>query len=523
MPVSLLSECQNTHEIYNEIDHIISFAAQIWSQRNGGHGTRDATVANKKVKVLVGKTREIPNGPQCVGGSATPPGPRSPSSMAYARRISLSKSGRISSRGAWSERTTTRLGPPARRETSRPCRLDKKDTSIEEFLIDDFIIAESPTLLAMYRAKHGKREIGPLHRCSRFFEAAVALCKLRWLLRLHYALVSLAGDKCNLHRLLVGILTDTCNEHRHPHSPLQVYELIIQSLHCRFQLEWPLFLAYVGANNLENHYDVESRPESRFGPRPFSAMSGETTNMLPAPYQPPYHHNDYLGKDSLGKERSAFLWQVIDDMFIAWLAQENSSLLVAESVFKELDFYGVPRPALRTSLDGLQAWHENKHAPGSQERHRRQAQRQAHHLAILLELPAARLQLLASDDDLLDLARDVVAHPKTFNEGLRSRVAMVLQGRLDLSYLEEDTCAVDFDEDQLSLYLSHCADPRDTGRLSPSKIEVFRDARAPWLCGAGRAQRFLAAAAAWPTKYPNDLPVSRAISRSTARAHSSLR
>lgn len=521
MPTSLLSECQNTHEIYNEIDHIVSFAAQIWSHRNGGHGTRDTLVANKKVKVRVGKARQIPPGPHCVGGSATPP--RVPSSMACFSSASWAtptKSGRISSRGAWSDRISTRLGPPARRVLSRPSRLDKTNEIVEEFLIDDFIIAESPTLLAMYRENHGNKEIGPLDRCARFFEAAIALCKLRWLLRLHYALVSLAGNKCSLHRLLVGILTDTCNEHKHPHSPLQVYELMIQSLHCRFQLEWPLFLAYVGANNLEDYFEVDCRPESRFAPRPFSAMSGDMTSLLPLPYQQPYHHMNYLGKDSQEKDSSAFLWQVIDDMFIAWLAQENSSLFVTESVLQELDFYGVPRPAIRTSLEGLQAWHQNKHAPEAK-KHQRQAQRQAHHLAILLELPIARLQLSASDDDLLDLARDIVAHPKTFNVGVRSRVAMVLQGRQDLSYFEEDTCTVDFNEDQLSLYLSHCADPRDAGRLSPSKIEVFRENHAPWL--HGREQRFLAAAAAWPLKCTSDFPVSRAISRRTSRPHSSLR
>jgi hypothetical protein len=397
---------------------------------------------------------------------------------------------------------------------------------VQEYPIDDFIIAESPTLLKMYQAAHGKQEIGPLNRCAHAFEAAIGLCKLRWLFRLHHALMSFSGNRCSLHRLLVGVLTDTCSAHRHPHSPLQVYELIVQTMQSRFQQAWPLLLAYVGTYNLDLPMDADILPESmsRYAARPFTASyGGEETDGHPTPYhEPVYHHKNYLGKDIAkdSAESSAFLWQVIDDTFIAWVVQSNSSLLTAEAVWQELEFYGVPRPAVHINLEALRAWHQSKHKPGSRDRHIRSAQRQAHHLAVLLEKPALRAQMRITDEEIMELARDIVGHPRTFNEGLRSRVAEVIQGRSEkLSALELDMCAVEIDEGQLSLYLSHCADPRDGGRLTPCQIETLRDTRAPWL--HGREQRFLAAAAAWPAKYPNEL--DHLLSRTTPRAKSSMR
>lgn len=430
---------------------------------------REHLVQERKIKVTVGVKKTIPPGPECsrllgpecVGRSGTPP--RSPlSSRSSGPGHPLSSRASSSRRGASTPVGSLKLGPPESRCRGRPRRCS--DQVREDILVPDFIVAESPTLLKMYQAARGE-EIGPIDRCARHFEAAIAFCKLRWLIRLHYALISYAGDRCSLKRMLVGTLSDICNAHRLPHSPLEVYELVVQTLRTRFQQTWPLFLAYVGSHEVEAHTEYSLHD--------------------PRPYQPPYQPKSFLGRDNT--DSAAFLWQLVDDIFIAWLMQQNADEFTADAVWQELDFYGVPRPAVCTQLEGFSHWQQNKSSLGTQQRHMKAAQRQAHHLAIVLELPVLRSRMQATDEEILEMARDVIAHPRTFNAGVRSRIAIVLQRR-DTYLGAPEASSVDMDEEQLSLYLSQAADPRDNGRISPGYIEALRDSRVPWLLG--RDSRF---------------------------------
>jgi hypothetical protein len=503
---SLLGFCEGgTHELYNEIDHIITLAANLWQKRTGGHGTRDVLVQEKKVCFLVGIRPVLNPGPSCEGGNSTPKNSPCRSSPTLSSRAQSSRAGSSRSRKMMCD--GVRLGPPESRGGSKPSRPLKE--IVQEIFVPEYIIAEIPKLLEMYRATaEGSSkctEVGPIERSARLFGIVVGLCKLRWLVKLHYALVSLCGNRGSLQRTLVGALTDCCSIHQWPHGPFEIYELLVGTLQTRFQQGWPLFLAWIGSIDHSNP-DESSRCDRDpcMGPRPFTAPASGTENGFARAYQPEYHPKAFQGKDAHGLAHSdpaAFLWQIVDDMFIAWIVQQDPIQVPAEKVWKELDFYGVPLPAVKTNLAGLIAWCRAPN-PGSKTPHVRAAQRQAHHLAVILELPLMRPMLSASDDEILELAREVVAHPRTFNAELRSRIAMVLQGRDELIGQIDHSCAVDMDGDQLSQYLSHSADARDAGRLNPGQLQTLRDSSAPWLAAGGREARFQAAARAWPHPAP---------------------
>lgn len=514
---TLLGHCEGgVHEIYNEIDHIISYAAQSWQQRSGGHGTRDHSVQETKVKVRIGKEKLFAPGPEihADGRNGTPPSSpcrSSPSPGLGKRAVSTTSDVRSGILGS-----NVRLGPPGSRSGSRPLRASKE--MYQEVLVPDFIIAECPKLLEMYRAGQGHTEIGPLKRDPRIFETVVGLCKLRWLLKLNYALIALAGARCSLHRMLVGTVTDICSAHQYPHSPLEAYELVVATLQTRFQQAWPLLMAYVGSYDCDNSL----QGDSKFSPKPFIAPH-MSVNGQPMPYEAPYSPTSYLGKDcgTGHPDHPAFLWQVVDDLFIAWIAQQDPIDFPVENVWQELDFYGVPRPAVQTKLEGLAAWQKSKPNSGSVSIHLRPAQRQAHHLAMMLELRDVRAHCAASDDELLEMARDVVAHPRTFNSGTRTRVAMVLQGRDELVGFLDESSSIDMDVEQLTLYLSHSADARDSGRLNPGQLQTLRDSSPPWPF-AGREARFKEAAKVWPDPLPRpnymaefDLNISKPIAGSS--------
>lgn len=388
------------------------------------------------------------------------------------------------------------MSPPASRSGTRPARAS--NNVFQDILVSEFLLAESPKLLEMYRSGQGKDEIGPIPRCARMFGVVVGFLKLRWMLKLHYALVSLAGNRCSLERLLVGTLTSVCNNHQYPQSPLEIFELVVATLQTRFQQGWPLLLAYIGAHDLDGHHD-NMHIDSTFGPRPFTAPHNTSARGQPAPYQPVYHPKAFMGKDT--QDKTAFLWQVVDDMMISWVVQQDPILFPAESIWQELDFYGVPRPAVRTNLEGLSSWMKARASLGANSYHMRPAQRQAHHLALTLELAQLRSQNSASDEELLEMGRDIVSHPRTFNSGVRVRIASVLQGRYELASLGiPHTSSIDMDEDQLRLYLSHTADPQDSGRLDSGMLDKLTHVSLPWL--TGREPRFKAAANSWPEPAP---------------------
>mmetsp|Transcript_111275 Transcript_111275/g.197051 ORF Transcript_111275/g.197051 Transcript_111275/m.197051 type:complete len:538 (-) Transcript_111275:132-1745(-) len=506
---SLLANCEEVDQMYAEIDHLIAFAGQSWAQRTGGVGTRDPLVQPKNVCITVGLELPLAAGPKASGGANTPP--KSPlhsgrynSSRAGSRGKATSKFRQSSVRNAWSERRSRVEDEgdlPSHRIYKGPM-VSQTGNALQDFVLPDFLIAESPTLFDMHRASHGQQELGPVKRQSKLFSAVVALMKLRWLIRLHNALTSFAGMRCSLQRLLVGVLADTCGVHTYPHSPLQVYELVLGTLQSRFVQSWPLLIAYISTHD-PGLFGSESRSESRLQ----TALSRPHTSPASTGFKPPpaWANSSRASIAALvareaareASEAAAFLWQVVDDIFIAWLVQEDPSKMPAEAVMQELDYFGITRPVVRTNLEGLRSWHVSKQA-SSRLKHVRPAQRQAHHLALLLELPNMRDDL-SGVEEIVDLARDVVSHPRTFNMGLRARVACVIQGGSQLlGYLEADH--IKLDEDQMSQYLSHSADARDNGRIKPIVIEQLRDMGAPWL--VGRVSRFNAAARAWPDRAP---------------------
>lgn len=469
--MSLLAHCEGIHEVCNEIEHIVSFAAQGWHQRAGEFATRDPVILDRKIDVKIGHGGFLRPGPDLVGQNGTPPDSPCQSRLGFAGapKVEMQKS---------RNGTPSRLGSSARR-SCRPARPGK--STVEEHPVPEFLLAEAPGLLEIYRTTQGGKEIGPINRSAKLFEVVLAFCKLRWLIRLHYALVSLGGGKCSLQRLLVSTLSSVCGNHHFSQSPMEMYELIVATLETKFRQAWPVFLAYVGSMVLENHV-ANSRCDSRFGPHPFVAPHDETREGHPRPYQPFYHPKCFLGKDT--PDTSAFLWQVVDDLFISWTVQLDPVDYPMELIFEELDFYEVPRPAVRTNLEGLKYWMHHKRSMATQRAHGRAAQRQAHHLAITLEMPELRFRSASSDEEILEMAREIVANPRTFNAGVRSRVAMVLQGRAELTGFVEKGCALDMDQEQMDTYLSHCAYPRDCGSLDPGQLESIRDHKIkPWLTG----------------------------------------
>jgi hypothetical protein len=189
------------------------------------------------------------------------------------------------------------------------------------------------------------------------------------------------------------------------------------------------------------------------------------------------------------------LSQLLDDIYIAWLAQQDPAEVPAELIFDEFAHFQIRPPVVRSRLDALRQWVAAQKAPSTQERFTRAAQRQAHHLALLLEMPSLRARWLYSPEEMLELARHVVAHPRTFNKGVRRRVEATLEiGCKALNGLAEGVVgpppavAQDLDEERVSEYLSFTADARDRGRIQPLALQRLRDAKEPWL--TGREARF---------------------------------
>merc|ERR1712232_877434 len=124
-----------------------------------------------------------------------------------------------------------------------------------------------------------------------------------------------------------------------------------------------------------------------------------------------------------------------------------------------------------------------KDVPGVQVQFSKQAQREAHHFALLLEVPSLRQNWEFTTDEVLEIARNVAAYPITFNPGVRARIAFVLKGGTPVWGQTDHSLADSLDRDQMSLFLSYTDGPRDAGRLKPIKLDTLRDMNAPWLVG----------------------------------------
>jgi len=312
---------------------------------------------------------------------------------------------------------------------------------------------ESPTLSELYWQSSGSSSIGPVRRSFKCFPAVVVLLKLRWLIRLHNAIVALAGQQCGFERLLSGLLLDTAGVHDSPHSPTQIYELIVTSLSARMQQAWPFFLAYVltcERESLRNTSDMESVKLS----------------------------------DTLGdKICSGPLGEVVDDIFVTWLAQQEGTCIAATQLMSDLDFFNIPVPAIRTRLPKLRAWHSARKAPGTRDQHLKVAQVQAHHLAMLLELPNLRPQWELSDEEMMELARGVISHPKTFNKQVCARIIWAIEGGVTHTGLAAGAFADELDEKQSSIFRN--TNKYDCGSMAASTLDLLRDTSPPRLVGHG--------------------------------------
>jgi len=306
---TLLRFCEDVPEMVLDLDHIMTLAIGKWHERNGCNISQ---LVNEEadISVKVGMDDPLPSGPPIHGGAGTPP---------LARLTS--KPMRKSVRNAYGGQTDMEILNATGRykrlvlfehtgSESTSEMLSREKNLVRDFTMSDFVLAECPTLLKMYRESRGSKALGPLRRSSRLFEAVVALCKLRWLVRLHYALISFAGPQCSLRRILAGAVADMCSPRRFGvHSTLMLYELAVQTLHHRFQGAWPIFVRYVGSID----------PAKFEGIRPGSARTARSEQITTHQFSTPrgkVKQNEYSLDD-------VSVSQIVDDIFVISCVQDD--------------------------------------------------------------------------------------------------------------------------------------------------------------------------------------------------------
>jgi hypothetical protein len=490
---SLLGNLDEVYQIYNEIDHIVSFAGMLWEQRSGCSNclNRDPLLQPRTISIIIGQETRIMHGPSEAsiqeGGCIAPPLERRPRT-AY-------RAGRRSVGGNVQEFKVPSSVPVAGRPKSSQASFSAHQACYQEIPVPDFVLLESPFLAQLFAQSGGNPVLGPLNRNPHLFLQAVALMKLRWLLRLHLALVSLGGRRCSLEHLFAGMLSDTCRAHKYKHSPLQVVTLITETLHTRLRANWPVFLAYVGTFH----------PDLQLGGSQMDFGGESTTGVLPTGQTPRnydisgsglHQSSDGIGA---GAPRSiAELSRILDDIWVSWLAQQPAELFPAAQVFQELDFYQMAPPDLEKNVDGIRDWMMLKDKSGP--RQIKRAQLHAHRLALFLELPESSWKALRiSLDDILDMAQTIVGHPNTFSRFICKRVAFNLEGcgyfqkghgaspdpddAADQTVLGTYSLAACVDHDQMGVFRSRNMHPRDAGTLTNAFLETNRDKGPPWLVG----------------------------------------
>lgn len=323
----------------------------------------------------------------------------------------------------------------------------------QTFNFQEYTLMECPHLHDLYRhmpksaTPHRVVDLGFIGRHPELFTAVVALMKLRWLLRLHCAMVSFAGPRCSLVRFLKGILVDSSGVHEFPHLPMPYYDVVVESLAQKLGQAWPLFLAYVSTHD-----------------RRSTSAQGEAALA--------------------GAHSPAVVEQLIDDIWISWVAQQDVLCMPTQAVMEELSYFGMRQPKVRTNLNDLLSWGVARMQ--TRWRYKLAAQQQASHLALSLDLPSAWVSWVHTQEEILEMARNICAHPRTFNKGVRERVAEI---HLDTAVHFSATGALcpsfarDCDAETLSLFSNFCTSPRDTGRLEPLKMETLRDSKPPRLVG----------------------------------------
>jgi len=295
---------------------------------------------------------------------------------------------------------------------------------------------------------------GPICRHAELFEPVVVLMKLRWLVRLHSAMLNFAGGVCSLARFLKGALADSSGCHQHVHSPVPYFDQLSENLKQSLTESWPHFISYV------SHHDRESVPA--------------TTTTSTGPF---------------GNARASLeiVDQLVDDIFVTWMSHQSAVKYPVEMIMDELDFFQLRRPIMKLHLERLQIWCST--VPSAKYRYTRGAQQQAAHLAVMMDWPSMWPHWQHTKEQVLDMARMVVSHPRTFNTGVRARVA---------AHLTDDSTHVDsvgavcpafadtINVEQKSMIHDSLVTPRDMGNVSIQTIgrnELGHDLRPPWLVG----------------------------------------
>lgn len=370
----------------------------------------------------------------------------------------------------------------------------------EHFFAPDFVLHESPVLERALFELRGARSPVKVHGRPAAFPLVVLLMKLRWLLKLQAALVALGGRQCSLVRVVAGIRADTCGNHRFPHNPAQMCDAIMETLQTRLQKSWGLFIAFVAS-----HPHADDPTLSVLSSRSANSVFGKSALMSLS--QEAHAFDQQSMSTTIVSSANGGMWQVVDDIFVAWLMQQDSEVAPAAEVFQELDNLRIARPVVNVVLNGIREWHGGGYATPRLEdtasvavrrpplawalgdqRSMRKAQQHAHRLALLLELPeAAGSSVSIGTEEILEAARLIVSHPQTFNPRVRARIewhlkeaATPMEGALHAS---QHSIASTLDEEQLRLFSVRSAHPHDCPRLKASYLEKLRDRHPPWLVG----------------------------------------
>lgn len=262
-------------------------------------------------------------------------------------------------------------------------------------------------------------------------------------------------------------MADCSGAHDFPHLPPPYFDMVVENLQGQLGRSWPLFIAYVNLHSRED-FSKALPPEPPLV-RSFSSLPGGAQPVLGSNVD--------------------VIEELADNIFVTWAAQQSAEQLPVELLMQELDYFQVRRPTLKLSIEGLRCWSLAK----SQTKYRyvQAAQQQAPHLALVLDMPPLWSSWQHSREEVVEMARNIVAHPRTFNKGVRARIAAMLAD--DLVHIDKTgaicpSFAKSVTKEQMSLFQSFLASPRDRGRLDPSVIEKCRDASPPRLFG--REARF---------------------------------
>lgn len=440
-------------EMYQELEHVVAFLTQFWRQRTDVPVAREAFLQARTAQITVGLALNEFQGLQGskinIGRTGTPATTRR---MGYRIRDD-------------SRMGLNSAGEPRSTDGKRPVEPVPNGEVVKVFTCPDYILVESPVLYKMYKEAVQARldkgsvgfvEMGPLFRHQELFSGVVALLKLRWLGRLHLAATSFGGSRCSFLRFLKGVLADCSGSHDFPHLPLSYFDQVTGNLEGAFVQGWPLFVAYVSLHDPEALSRGSSLPGLKGGAQQVTNASSST----------------------------AIIDQLVDDIFVSYVAQQSHQQVPVEMLMLELDFFQIRRPRIRTNVESLRSW--SRAIPQTRYRYVSLAEREASHVALAMDMPPLWSSWAHSRDEILEMARMIVAHPRTFNKGVRDRVASILTDdhvHIDKTGAVCPSLSKIMTQEQSSMFRSFMASPRDIGRLNPAVLEKCLGASPPRLVG----------------------------------------